>query len=80
LEEGAQTRQNEWTSSIAVGNKSFVENVKALLGFRAKGREIIEGDKRYQLGEESPPYKALLGAENDDTGLENTYFWDVKPE
>jgi hypothetical protein len=36
--------------------------------FRAKWREIIEGDKRYQLREESPSYKALLGAENDDIG------------
>ena len=31
LEEGAKTRQDEWTRSIAVGNMPFVENVKALL-------------------------------------------------
>lgn len=64
--------QDEWTSNSAAGNQSFIESVKALLGSRAKGREIIEGDKRYQLCEESPPYKAFLGAEKDDIGLENT--------
>jgi hypothetical protein len=26
------------------------------------------------------PYKGLFGVENDDIGLENTYFWDIKPE
>lgn len=61
-------------------NKPFIENVKALLGFRAKGREIMEGDKEYQLREGSVPYKALFRVENDDIGPENTYFWDIKPE
>jgi len=25
-------------------------------------------------------YKALFGAENDDIGLENTYFWEFNDE
>jgi hypothetical protein len=44
------------------------------LGFRAKGIEIIDGDIGFQLREEPPPYKALIGLENDDLGLENTIF------
>jgi hypothetical protein len=48
------------------------------LGFRAKGREVMEDDKGYQLREGSAPYKALSGAENDDIGLENTYLWEIK--
>ena len=40
LGDEAKERQDEWTGSIAVGSRSFIENVKALLGFRAKGREI----------------------------------------
>jgi putative transposase len=38
LGDGAKNRQDKWTGSIAVGSRSFIENVKALLGFRAKGR------------------------------------------
>jgi len=77
LGDGVPTRQEEWTRSIAVGSKSFVENVKALLGFRAKGRDVIEGNEGYQLRDGAAHYKALFEAENDDIGLENTYFWDV---
>jgi hypothetical protein len=40
-----------------VGSRSFVENVKALLGFRAKGRDVIGGNEGYQLREGSAPYK-----------------------
>jgi putative transposase len=63
------------TISIAVGSRSFVEKVKALLGYRAKGREVIGGNEGYQLREGSGPYKVLFGVGNDDIGLENTYFW-----
>ena len=75
---GVKNRQDEWTGSIAVGSEPFVEKVKARLGFRAKGREVIESNEGYQLRERGARYKALLGAEKDDIGLENSYFWDVK--
>jgi len=77
---GEKIRQEEWTSSIAVGNRSFVENVKTLLGFRAKGRDVIRGSEGYQLREGSVPYKGLFAVENDDIGLENTYFWGLNNE
>jgi REP element-mobilizing transposase RayT len=77
IRDGEKARQDEWTRSIAVGSRSYVENVKVLLGFRAKGRDVIGGDEGYQLREESAPYKAFLGAENGDIGLENTYSWGV---
>lgn len=80
LGNGEKIRQEEWSSSIAVGSRSFVEQVKALLGFRAKGRDVIGGSEAYQLREGSAPYKALFGAENDNIDLENTYFWDVNNE
>ena len=49
LGDGERIRQEEWSSSIAVGSRAFVENVKSLLGFRAKGRDVIEGNEGYQL-------------------------------
>jgi len=59
----------------SVGSGSFIENVKALLGFRIKGREIRQdGGARYQLREGAAQYKALFRAEKDDTDPEKTYF------
>jgi hypothetical protein len=52
--------------------------VKASLGFRSKGRDVIESGKGYQLRENLVPYKAFFEAENEDIGFENTRFWDVK--
>lgn len=42
IQVAAKERQDEWTGSIAVGSKAFIDNVKAHLGFRAKGRDVIE--------------------------------------
>ena len=80
LGNGAEGRQEEWTDSIAVGSKSFIEKVKSLLGFKAKGRDVIEGVEGYHLREEAAPYMALFRAEKDDIGPENAYFWDVNTE
>ncbi|VTR71260.1 hypothetical protein DESC_910060 [Desulfosarcina cetonica] len=38
-----RNRQGEWTDGIAVGSKAFLEKVKSLLTFKAKGREILNG-------------------------------------
>ena len=54
--------------------------MKPLLGFKAKGRGVIEGVKRYQLREEAAPYMPFLRREKDDIGVENAYFWDVNIE
>ena len=78
--DGAKERQDEWTGSVAVGSKSFIESVRESLGFRAKGRDVIENGEGYQLRESPAPYKALFEAENEDIDLENTFFWDVKPD
>ena len=51
--------------------------MKDLLGVRAKGRDVTEGTKRYQLREEAASYNALFGVKNDDIALKNTYFWDA---
>jgi len=66
LADGAKKRQDEWTDSVAVGSKSFIEPVKANLGFRARGREVIESSEWYQLRECLATYKALSQAKNED--------------
>jgi hypothetical protein len=54
--------------------------VKALWASGPKGGEVIGGNEGYQLQDGSVPDKALFGAEKEDIGLENTYFWGVNDE
>jgi hypothetical protein len=60
LGNGEKSRQDEWSKSIAVGSRSFVETVKQFLGIRAKGRDVVEGGQGYQLREAAADYKPLL--------------------
>jgi putative transposase len=78
--DGERAGREEWTDSIAVGSVPFVEKVKALLGFRAKGREVIEGSEGFQLREEAADYRALFEAKDDDIGPKHTIFWDLNAE
>jgi putative transposase len=80
LGDGERGRREEWTDSIAVGSVPFVEKVKALLGFRAKGREVTDGGDGFQLREEAADYMALFEGENDDIGPKNTFFWNLNAE
>ena len=80
LGDGEKARQEEWTDSIAVGSRPFIEKVKALLGYRAKGRDIIEGTEGYQVREGPAAYNDLFGAGKMDIGPQNAYFWDIKAE
>jgi putative transposase len=74
LGNGSGKRQDEWTASVAVGERSFVERVKSLLGFRAKGRDVFEADEGYQLREGAGCYKAGFEPEKADIGAENGLF------
>jgi hypothetical protein len=53
---------------------------KALLGYWAKGRDIIEGTEGYQVPERPVTYNALFGVEKGDIGPQNAYFWDINAE
>ena len=53
----------------------FIEKVKALLGFRAKGREVRQGGgSGYQLREGAAQYKVLFRVEKDNIDPENAFF------
>jgi len=77
LGDGKKGRQGEWKDSIAVGSKAFIEKVKSLLVFKAKGTDIVKNDEGYHLREEVAPYMALFEAEKDNIDTENTYFGDI---
>ena len=74
---GNNIRDEKWTMSIAVGDRSFVERVKSLMGVLAIGRKSIAGAESYQLREPAMPYGAHFGTKKYDIGRENTHFWNV---
>lgn len=76
LANDSNNRQSQWTESIAVGSKSFLEDIKAKLGVLAKGRKVV-GDDVLQLREKSKTYNSVSGGKKDDMGPINAYFWDV---
>jgi hypothetical protein len=62
-----------------VGSRGFVESVKSILGGLARGRKVKKIGEGYQLREPSALYGGHFGVKNDDIGVDNTYFWDIKP-
>lgn len=50
-------RDSKWTQSIAVGDKTFVKEIKKRLGIRSKGRKIFEEENNdYQLRDRQAQY------------------------
>ena len=64
-------RQAKWTQSIAVGSESFIDKIKEVLGFRAKGRKIRRAGDSFELRETLKPYGTTTALEP-----ENTFLWD----
>jgi len=79
LANGNNFRQTQWTESIAVGSKNFIETIKENLGILAKGRKIIENDGGFQLREEKGTYIVNSDSKKDDIGPQNVYSWDINP-
>lgn len=70
-------RQPEWTEAIAIGDRSFIENVKERLGARARYRGTGEQPGGVCiLREETAPYTTEL----ESTQPDNSYFWQMMPD
>jgi putative transposase len=70
-------RESKWSQSIAVGSKSFVEDIKEKLGIRAKGREVAGSKDLYHLREAQAAYNSNFTPENGVLSAKNIYFWNV---
>ena len=70
--------QAEWSQSIAVGNKVFIEEIKGKFGVMAKGRKTLEQSGTLYLREPSGSYNAVFAPKIDDIQPENTYYWNIK--
>ena len=72
LKKSKVVRDSKWTQSIAVGDKSFLEQIKDRLGTRAKGRKIHGSEDEYQLREGQADYGDWQHLDN-----ENTIDWNL---
>lgn len=77
LANGKNFRQNQWTKSIAVGSKGFIETIKEKLGILVKGQKILEIDGGFHLREEMRTYVANSDSDNGHSSSMNDYYWDV---
>jgi len=76
---GDNTRVSEWTQSIAVGSKDFIESTKLRLGIHAQGRKVSETESAYQLREPQASYNDDFAPEKEALRAENTYFGNIYP-
>ena len=77
LANGNNFRQIQWTESIAVGSKDFIETIKDKLGILAKGRKILENDGGFHLKEDMGTYITNSDIKKDNIVSKNTYYWDI---
>ena len=56
-------REKEWSEAVAVGGRSFVEQVQEELGARARYRRVEEIDGLSILRDGEEPYLPRLGGE-----------------
>ena len=72
LKKSKVVRESKWTQSIAVGDKSFLDQIKDRLGIRAKGRKVHGSEDEYHLREGQTDYGGW-----QNLGNENTFDWDL---
>ena len=62
LGDGNNIRNENWTKSIAVGSKRFVEHVNSALGALAKGGKPRQGEEVITLESLQRPMETILGS------------------
>jgi len=80
IEAGEKRREEKWTGAIAVGGRSFVEEVKGRLNIRAKGRRVIEQAEDCCLREGQDAYGAIFQGEKGTLSPGNMHYWNIYNE
>ncbi len=70
-------RQPQWSESIAVGDKSYVEEVKGQMGYKAIGRKVVESEDSFVLRELQVSYQSNSERVRSE---DNTSYWQNGPE
>ena len=70
----SQQKQREriWTESIAVGSRSYVENVKKELGFRVRTRKVENSGSGWVLREDTNPYGPVFQGQNETLSIKTS--------
>ncbi|MCR4343592.1 MAG: hypothetical protein NUV44_02410, partial [Candidatus Scalindua sp.] len=76
ISKGGSERDSNWTESIAVGSRVFVEETKLKLWVRVQGRCIEEQDKQCALREDVAPYNVHFDPKKGLLRTGNTHFWE----
>jgi REP element-mobilizing transposase RayT len=76
IDNGTNLRQPQWTESIAVGSKGFVQGVLQKLELQAKGRLVREVVDYYELREQETAYSVHFTSENRLLRVGNEYYWN----
>jgi len=71
LHKRVHEKERQWTKGIAVGSKSFVENIKEELGFRAIGRKIVGSEDIFELQESNATYGGTT-----NQSYANEFLWE----
>lgn len=71
-----QPRERKWSESIAVGNKSFIENTIKRLGIKGLGRKVFGNSEGFEIREQAVHYGANFAPQNGRLSPKNTYFWN----
>ena len=77
LEINNSTRDIAWTESLAVGSETFVDEVQALLGSKARNRKVTVSGEKHILRETAARYNANFDTENSGLNKHNRLLWDV---
>ena len=73
-------RQPQWTKSIAVGDKVYVEKVKYQMGYKAIGRKVVENGDSFVLREPQVSYQSISDRAVRLQPEDNTIYWQTGPE
>jgi putative transposase len=76
VDNGQKKRESCWTNSIAIGRRSFVEDIKKQMRSLAVGRRIRKGKEGFELRESQTFYKPFFDPKKNDMGAENLLYWN----
>jgi putative transposase len=57
IENNNLKRESMWTESLAVGSKIFVEQISKRIGYKSRGRKLVEHKGTFELREENCSYR-----------------------
>ncbi len=72
-------RQQNWSESIAVGGKAFIDSVEKQLGYRARGHKNEKTEAGWVFREQPISYKADFYTQNALLSHKNTFPFNNNP-